>query len=404
MSSPAAPLIVGAGPAGLALALTLARRGLPVTLVEAQPRAHRLFRGEALMPSGLQALQALDLQPAAGVPSRRLTGWTFQLERRVLFDWREPAAPEPACTLIDQAALLRHWRDQALALPELTLIEAVAVSDLLTRRERVVGVQLADGRRLASDLVIACDGRQSLLRRRSGLDCAGGAAPFELLWFLLQGPEADALAETLAGRFLTVLGAGGSFALFGRAAGGVQLGWVQHPGEEPPPQPEAWPQRWAAQAAEPLASRLAAIPATAIEGPQRLALAVGCAERWQRPGLLLLGDAAHPMSPLRAQGLNMALRDAVVAAHHLLPCLQRPGWGGLDTALQRIGCVRQEEIRRIQALQHREATLALLLHRLPLLRRRLAAASGWLGPRLAPRWAASQQTLRRGVLALPPLD
>ncbi|MEY4808469.1 MAG: hypothetical protein RLZZ206_2858, partial [Cyanobacteriota bacterium] len=49
-----------------------------------------------------------------------------------------------------------------------------------------------------------------------------------------------------------------------------------------------------------------------------------------RPGLLLLGDAAHPMSPLRAQGLNMALRDALVAAERLLPLLCGEGGGGGD--------------------------------------------------------------------------
>jgi len=43
---------------------------------------------------------------------------------------------------------------------------------------------------------------------------------------------------------------------------------------------------------------------------------------WYAPGLLLLGDAVHPMSPIRAQGINMALRDVIVAANHLVTLLR----------------------------------------------------------------------------------
>ncbi|MCX5966750.1 MAG: FAD-dependent monooxygenase [Cyanobacteria bacterium] len=56
-------MIVGAGPAGVALALLLARQGVPLTLVEASPTSARQFRGEALMPSGLAALAAMGLLP-----------------------------------------------------------------------------------------------------------------------------------------------------------------------------------------------------------------------------------------------------------------------------------------------------------------------------------------------------
>ena len=55
----------------------------------------------------------------------------------------------------------------------------------------------------------------------------------------------------------------------------------------------------------------------AVTHPFLLDVVCGRAARWSVPGMLLLGDAAHTMSPVGAQGINMALRDAVVAANHL---------------------------------------------------------------------------------------
>jgi 2-polyprenyl-6-methoxyphenol hydroxylase-like FAD-dependent oxidoreductase len=49
-------VIVGGGPAGAALALLLARQGVPLVLIEASRHPARRFRGEALMPHGLAAL------------------------------------------------------------------------------------------------------------------------------------------------------------------------------------------------------------------------------------------------------------------------------------------------------------------------------------------------------------
>ena len=93
-----------------------------------------------------------------------------------------------------------------------------------------------------------------------------------------------------------------------------------------------------------------------IEGPTTFNVLVGRALGWTAPGVLLLGDAAHPMSPVRAQGINLALRDAIVAANHLVPVLRRDSEPKeLDTACRAVQAERQPEILRAQKLQHREA-------------------------------------------------
>lgn len=51
----------------------------------------------------------------------------------------------------------------------------------------------------------------------------------------------------------------------------------------------------------------------------------GRCHQGHKPGILLLGDAAHPMNPTRPQGINLDLRDAIVAANHLIPVLKQGG-------------------------------------------------------------------------------
>ena len=100
-------VIAGAGPTGLALALLLARSGIEVTLLEARNNLGGLFRGEALMPSGLEALQHLGLWPLpASVIHRPLAGWSFWLEQRPWFQVQEPMQQGPACTLVDPCSLV----------------------------------------------------------------------------------------------------------------------------------------------------------------------------------------------------------------------------------------------------------------------------------------------------------
>src|SRR6185503_18483078 len=81
-----------------------------------------------------------------------------------------------------------------------------------------------------------------------------------------------------------------------------------------------WLTEMAAHGSADLAAHLLA-QRDAITHPFLLDVICDRLERWTVPGLLLLGDAAHPMSPVGAQGINIALRDALVAANHLIPAL-----------------------------------------------------------------------------------
>ena len=439
-------VVVGAGPTGSAFALLLARAGVAVELVESQPRHSALIRGDGLMPSGLEALNRMGLASLlASLPRRELRGWSFLLEGRSLFSVAEPFGGSVPCSLIDTPALLERMLEEALACPNLTLRRGRAVKELLLKPEnnlpgsegpaRVAGVVLDDGTQLPADLVVGCDGRGSTIRRLAALELDEDNPPLEVLWFELENEAAAHLQPWIAGRFATLIGDSGSYALFGTARGGVRLGWLQERGAAGSPVP--WPERWARSAPPELAALWRSLlPTTSVGPPLRLSLRSGLAPRWQRPGLLLLGDAAHPMSPLRAQGLNMALRDALVAAERLLPLLSAGGGAGgdeatcgdecgdeiavgagqmapgpaaeepprrrefqeqLDQALVAIAEARLPEICAVQALQRQELGRGELLRRQPWLRRLLAATASVSGPLLSRRWQAGQPTLRTGL-------
>jgi 2-polyprenyl-6-methoxyphenol hydroxylase-like FAD-dependent oxidoreductase len=85
---------------------------------------------------------------------------------------------------------------------------------------------------------------------------------------------------------------------------------------------------------------------------QFLRVIVDRLERWYVPGLLFLGDAAHTMSPSGGQGLNLALRDSIVAANHLLDAL-RAGQPLDERVLQKVEDERRPEADQIQAMQTR---------------------------------------------------
>lgn len=78
-------VIVGAGPTGATLALLLAKRGITVSLVEAATDFHRVFRGEGLMPSGLDALKQMGLSEILQqIPHRKFDAWEVILGKKTL--------------------------------------------------------------------------------------------------------------------------------------------------------------------------------------------------------------------------------------------------------------------------------------------------------------------------------
>jgi 2-polyprenyl-6-methoxyphenol hydroxylase-like FAD-dependent oxidoreductase len=386
-------IIIGAGPTGLTLAMLLAKRGIAVKLIEASRSFRRTFRGEALMPSGLGAIEQMGLSDiVTKIPHRAIDAWEFYIENRPIFRVDEPmeSGGQP-CTLISQPALLETVLDRASTCDNFEFI-AGAVKDLLWQNERVAGVRLSDGQEIAADLVIGADGRNSIVRQQAQLELKQDAQSFDILWFKLPNNPAWQ-AENV---FYSVLRGQDAFGVFQGSEGNLQVGWSFDRDSPINWQKIDWAEKMAAAAPDWLATHFRE-QKDKIDRPLLLSIVVGRCPQWHLPGVLLLGDAAHPMSPIRAQGINMALRDVIVATNHLVPVLQQPAnLAAIDLALAQIQSEREPEIIEIQRLQKAEVAQAEIMHNYPILRHAVSRLAPLIGSQIRKSWLDRQLRLRQG--------
>jgi 2-polyprenyl-6-methoxyphenol hydroxylase-like FAD-dependent oxidoreductase len=394
-------VIVGGGPTGITLALMLVQRGIAVTLVEATSDFRRVFRGEALMPSGLNALSEMGLsQILEQIPHRQLNAWEFVLNKKTLFKVNEPIeADTRSCTLVSQPPLLENLILEAQKYNHFEFIQGVAVKDLLLIDNRVAGVKLADGREIAADIVIGADGRNSIIRERAGLKLKRQPKSMDILWFKLA-----ANPKFVTENIFTAIGDGeNAFAVFhGAEAGKLHLGWTVSSNQKNTNISEHTKAEWAKMFASISPSWLAEHfinHADSIEKPIKLSVVVGICPYWHTPGVLLLGDAAHPMSPIRAQGINVALRDVIVAVNHLVPVLTKETENKeIDKVFSQIQKEREPEIIRIQQLQKEEGRQHEILPKNLFLRKIVFRLARLVNKALRLSWIQRQKKMRQGVI------
>ncbi len=355
-------VIVGAGPAGASLAYLLARRGIEVTLLERRRDFAREFRGEILLPTGIAALEQMGLQSQlAALPSYSpptidafLNGRPFL---NVSLDTGSDA--DTRFIVVSQPALLEMLVGEAAASSSFTFIRGASVKELIRDDGRVAGVHIRTDdveQTLQADLVVGADGRNSVVRKQAALPASEISAPMDIVWCKLPCPDDWLGVRAYAGR-------GHLLIAYHTWDDTLQLGWVILKGtfgELRSRGIEQWVEEMANHVPPDFAEHLRA-HRDAVQKPFLLEVVSDCVERWSAPGALVIGDAAHTMSPVGGQGINIALRDAIVTANHLVPVLSAPGPNGnaLTAALAAIEAERTPEIHQVQALQAQPPKLLL---------------------------------------------
>jgi 2-polyprenyl-6-methoxyphenol hydroxylase-like FAD-dependent oxidoreductase len=192
---------------------------------------------------------------------------------------------------------------------------------LLWDGDRVAGVYATapeGALEVRTELTVAADGRESVLRAQAGLDPVEIGAPMDVLWLRLT-KRPDDPHETFGyirdGRILALIDRGE----YWQAAYVIPKGTFERVREE-----GIEPFRESIARTVPfLAGRVAEL--SSWEQIKLLTVRVNRLRTWYRPGLLCIGDAAHAMSPIGGVGINLAIQDAVAAANRLVPRLVRGG-------------------------------------------------------------------------------
>jgi 2-polyprenyl-6-methoxyphenol hydroxylase-like FAD-dependent oxidoreductase len=327
--------VVGGGPAGLVLGLLLARQGVQVVVLEKHADFLRDFRGDTVHPSTLDVLDEIGLGPAVEqLPGRPASGLraTFDDGSFPIADFGRLRGRHRYLLFLPQWDLLDLLADTAEQWPGFTLLRSTeAVGLIRDPGGRVAGVR-ADGPDgpvdVEAELTVACDGRGSLVRQALGLRLLEHAAPMDVLWFRLDKPEGQ--PELLDLR----VGTEGLMLLIDRGDY-LQCAYVVPKGGFDTVKARGLP------ALRRQVSRVSPQLTEAVQKLQSwddvklLTVRVDRLRRWHAPGVLLIGDAAHAMSPIGGVGINLAVQDAVATARLLGPKLRA---GTLtDADLARVG-------------------------------------------------------------------
>ena len=348
-------VVVGGGPGGAVLGLLLARKGVDVTLLEAHPDFDREFRGDTLHPSVMEIMDQLGLADRLlELRHSRIATFTIQTDEGPFspVDLSRLRTKFPYITVMPQTSFLEFIVGEARKYPTFRLVMGARVRELVREDGVVRGVRYESGdglQEVRAALVVGADGRGSRVRRLAGIEPKKTSPPMDVLWFRLPREEGD--SEGIVGRF-----GRGHIAIMLDREDYWQAGYVIPKGTFPELRHRGIGElkRQFAELIPEFADRLGSL--TDWRKVSLLSVESSRCPTWHRPGLLLIGDAAHVMSPVAGVGINYAVQDAVSAANILDgPLLESQGrLVGLDekhlAAIQRR---RELPTRVIQAVQAR---------------------------------------------------
>ncbi len=319
--------IAGGGPAGMMLGLFLAREGIDVVVLEKHADFLRDFLDDTVHPSTLDVLDELGLQDKLSrLPHRDVSRVqvSFVDGTYPIADFNRLPLAHPYIRFMPQWHFLNVLAEAAEELPTFRLLRRHEVTDVLRHGDAVVGV-VADSPggpvHVRAGLMVAADGRGSVIQRRTRLAVRRFAAPMDVLWFRVGREAADGEGLDMhvgTGRLVLAIDRGDYW----------QVAYVVHKGTDGVLR--------AGDVDELRRSMTELVPAlgrrmSEIRGwddVKILTVQLDRLDRWHAPGVLCIGDAAHAMSPVGGVGINLAVQDAVAAARILT---RRLRIGPLDT-------------------------------------------------------------------------
>ncbi|WP_295443297.1 UbiH/UbiF/VisC/COQ6 family ubiquinone biosynthesis hydroxylase [uncultured Thiodictyon sp.] len=302
-------IVVGGGMVGAAFALACAGQGLRIALVEARaprrtwPAGDVDLRVSALSRASQRLLQRLGvwgrIAELGASPYRQMRVWDALGGGSIHFDAADLGEPDLGHIVENRVIQLALW--ERLESPqELTLVCPATIT-ALRRTPDGPRLVLADGRTLGARLLVAADGRDSLIRELAQIPTQGW--DYDQRAIVATITPADWHQETAWQRFLPT----GPLALLPLADGRCSIVWSASGAraDELLALDDAAFSDALTEATEARLGRLC------LAGPRAaVSLRLQHAQRYVEPGLALIGDAAHAVHPLAGQGVNLGFLDA----------------------------------------------------------------------------------------------
>jgi 2-polyprenyl-6-methoxyphenol hydroxylase-like FAD-dependent oxidoreductase len=352
--------IAGGGPAGMMLGYLLARAGVPTVVLEKHADFLRDFRGDTVHPSTLEILAEIGLlEKFEQLPQRKIDHLNLHIggHMQQAIDFRG-LRPFPYLSLVPQWDFLDLLAAEGRRYPQFDLRMRHEVVELIKKDGRIVGVRVRSPQgemEIHADLTVGCDGRHSTVRDAAGLRVLDYGAPMDVLWFRL--PRKDSDPQDTFG----IIGTGQMMVLLNRTSYWQAAYLIPKGGADTLRAQPIDNLRNSIRILAPfLADRIHTL--TSWDEVKTLEVRVDRLEQWYQPGLLLIGDAAHAMSPIGGVGINLAIQDAVAAANALAPVLrtERPIDEALLRAIQNRRLLPTKLIQAVQVqIQKRVITRAL---------------------------------------------
>lgn len=304
------------------LGLMLARAGVHVTVFEKYPDFLRDFRGDTVHPPTLRLLDDLGLgERFRRIPAGRMTAMNMRVGTHDVTMGNLAMMPGRYrhFAMVPQWDLLDLLAEAGRREATFTLRMSTTVTGL--RRDaqgRVAGVRYRDStgeHEMAADLVVGCDGRRSVVRESVGLELVESDLPMDVWWVRIpMVPEDD--RDNVVARFVD-----GHVAVSMARHDYHQVAYLIAKGTDAARRRSSIADFRAILADQfgYTSEQVSAIGSW--DDVKFLDARAGMVTRWWAPGVLCIGDAAHPMSPVMGVGINLAVQDAVAAARLLAPRL-----------------------------------------------------------------------------------
>jgi 2-polyprenyl-6-methoxyphenol hydroxylase-like FAD-dependent oxidoreductase len=337
-------LIVGAGPAGLTLAISLVQQGREVTIVDAQAESEHTSRAAVVHARTLEVLEPLGVAKPLierGMPVER---FTIRDRDRLLMGIPFAGLPTqyPYTLMVSQAVTEETLLERLVALGG-QVLRPLTVTTVDQDAEGVTAT-FADGRRIRASYVVGADGMSSTVREQAGIGFAGAAYPesFSLADVRLSGsgmPSGEVILYfSPAGMMVAAPLPGGEYRLVAAV-------------DEAPHAPDRAFLQGLLDNRGPQASRAVI---TEVLWGSRFRVHHRVADRYRAGRVFVVGDAAHVHSPAGGQGMNTGITDAVVLGDALAAVLA----GAAPDTLDQYGTERRPVALQVVALADRLTRLA----------------------------------------------